>query len=517
MGVRRHPNRFMVHQTLFRRRNGTLSTPRLAIVLAALIAAVIYGLGRDIVSTKPAQPPTLLANSESLTKPEGRAQPLTPPALDVVQPAKPSPLPTDDSEQVPPRPTAQPLRPPKRRLKTEDTQIRFITVQTKTSPGWCRLLQSAALSGIEVHNIGWGQDYAHRKRPAWILDWIQREQSTRAGAAVNADGARGPAAGGGDGFDESPALAAQAVRSAKSQNRAEATRPLDDWDIIMFADGSDSAFTGVSPAEIASRFVGLTLSDIDTTLQDPSRVGGLEREKAQEDLQQRMGIERLRKRNAPVPLLFNAEANCYHQQLFDGVWAAKKSRCITAYKRYNPYVESKWRYLNAGGWIGYVWAVKRFFADAKAALDKNSGLWCDQSVIGGIFLSRKHETLVYLDYSNAFFLPTYHLRPDSDFCPADSVDIPGQSRGDSIAGRGLRLCHSSNTPSVLHFNGKSEGGKADALLLRSVWADRARTPKGRDGATRVLASASTVLDRGAKGGEERKLREICPAAAQLKW
>jgi hypothetical protein len=436
---------------------------------------------------------------------------------------------------APRRVKRKPLNAPPRKLKTDQTEIRFITVQTKGSPGWCRMLKSAALSGIEIHNVGWGQDYAHRKRPQWILDWIAQEQRSSgvmspadngeadAEMAVDAGATTRAAA---DGFDDAPPVATPSPAAGRSKvasgargSAARSGRPLHDWDVLVFADGADSAYTGFSPRETLSRFIGLTVADIDPTLMDPSKlsVHNPELEEPLEALQQRMGMERLRTRTAPVPLLFNAEANCYHQQLFDGVWAAKKSRCITAYKKYNPFVTSKWRYLNAGAWIGYVWAVKRFFGTARDVLAKNNALWCDQSVIGGLFLNREREPIVHIDYSNAFFLPTYHLQPGRDICPMDphsDRDINDVNDPES-AGRGLRMCHTRNIPALLHFNGKSEGGRADELLQRSVWAARARTTKGREGALAVLRKAVTFLEKASGTREVKSFVSACPGFDEI--
>lgn len=407
-----------------------------------------------------------------------------------------------DDDPVPTSP--QRANAPARKLPKKASQLRAITVQTNTSPGWCRMLSSAALSGISITNLGWERKYAHRARPGWILEWIKAEQGgalrrldKAAGGAADAAGGKGPAV-----VDENADEADEAAPRKKGRKSGgggggassaawQQQRPLDDWDVVMFVDGADSAFTGFDAASIHRRFTHMVVTDIDPTAP-------------------------LAARRDPVPLLFNAEANCFHQQLFDGAWGVKKGKCLAAYKRYNPSLKSKWRYLNGGGWIGYVWAVKRFFADVAGTLERRKSLWCDQSVMGGLVLSRKHAGLVHLDYQNTLFLPTYHV-DNTDFCAVDHADADEQGvmkpRTDRPFERELRLCHSKNYPAVLHFNGKSEDGRASNLLRRTMWfGDALVSQKARAGAFGVLGGATTEL---VKAGvvERVSVSATCPKVA----
>lgn len=351
-----------------------------------------------------------------------------------------------------------------------------ITVQTSASPGWCKMLLSHFLtttttttvnrtsgSSVMMYNIGWGEAYGHAKRPAWILQWAS-----------------------------DPALG------------------LRDSDVVMFVDGSDTMFTGVPMEEILAKFVARTLP------REPSAATT----------------------TPPTPpalpaLLFNAEANCYHQQTFSGPWGVKKGRCILAYDELhrqwaevdstsvttkedtssplsgNNYTSpsssiqiSKFRYLNAGAWIGRVWAVKKVFTEANRQIQAGKGkFWCDQSIIGGILLSRKynHRTTMGIDTQNAFFLPTYHVRYKADICPF--------SGGGEVEGAGgvrrVRMCHSGETPALMHFNGKSGGPLHRLLLGNTSWwqpegdtrSEQVRQVLQVDTSTRLVSLTGGVTTR----------------------
>lgn len=430
--------------------------------------------------------------------------------------------PTNSNDDSPSPPATQSppvarlsLNPPKRTIEAADTRLHAITVQTKGSPGWCRMLKTAALSGIRVTNIGWGMEYAHRKRPQWILEWIASQQQQQ--QQPKEQGQRQLAAVASFDEEEQPLSMKDNGRTA-GVARKRSDRALDDWDVLLFADGSDSAFTGFDSSEIVTKFTRLTAGAVDASLLvdeiDGNDAGA--GEPGEGNMLRGFDARKRRRPKAPVPLLFNAEANCYHQQLFDGPWGVKKGKCLSAYKKYNPFVMSKWRYLNAGGWIGYVWAVKRFFSVVQGELDKRPSLWCDQSVIGGLMLSRKYDHLVYLDYANKIFLPTYHLET-SDFCPTDTddfgveggIDVRNVEKDDPH--RGLRLCHSKAQPAVLHFNGKSEGGKSDQILMRTAWYQRAQTEKGKTGAVDLLRRWTTSLFKNTGAvTEQSPFARVCP-------
>jgi hypothetical protein len=213
--------------------------------------------------------------------------------------------------------------------------------------------------------------------------------------------------------------------------------------ILFFGDGGDTLFAGMPPSHIAETFGRLTHS-IDT----PSEYGRV------------LAGEML------PALMFNAEANCYHQQTFHGSWGVKKGKCLSAYKRHNPNITTVYRYLNAGAWIGRVWAVRKVFAEVRRIIDKDASLWCDQSVIGGVYLSARFRGVLGLDHFNRIFLPTYHLRPERDLCPPEEHHQGLRQRSSEP---NLRMCHSGHVPSFIHFNGKSEGAFTMQVIQRTSW------------------------------------------------
>eukprot|EP01060_Flectonema_neradi_P022536 TRINITY_DN30781_c0_g1_i1.p1 TRINITY_DN30781_c0_g1~~TRINITY_DN30781_c0_g1_i1.p1 ORF type:complete len:363 (+),score=47.48 TRINITY_DN30781_c0_g1_i1:66-1154(+) len=189
--------------------------------------------------------------------------------------------------------------------------------------------------------------------------------------------------------------------------------------IVSFSDGTDVMFNG-GAAEIASRFTQL-------------------------------------EKKYSRSLFFNAEKSCYAQQAFPDApcskgckWALRKARCIASYRN-NIWTNgtsdlSKWRYLNAGCFIGRVSSVRKFFTKVSEITFKSdgslrSGVWCDQSMITKILLTQSMSHIVALDIENRIYLPTYHLHSSIDFCPYDSLHVCGSPEGEN--------------PLIFHLNGKS--------------------------------------------------------------
>ena len=209
----------------------------------------------------------------------------------------------------------------------------------------------------------------------------------------------------------------------------DSVRVLPPDTVVSFCDGTDVMFNG-GPGEILRRF---------------------------ESMEKKWG------RN----LFFNAEKSCYAQQAFSSgscskncQWALRKARCITEYRnsvwRNGTEGVSKWRYLNAGCFIGRAGAVVDFFtAVARVTYFEQvypfkrlkSGIWCDQSMITRVLLNQAAEgkSVAGLDVENRIFLPTYHLHPKEDFCPSSGS---------------LHTCHNKEhvgeQPLIFHLNGKSE-------------------------------------------------------------
>lgn len=296
--------------------------------------------------------------------------------------------------------------------------IHFITVQTNPTPTWCRMLLSAFLSGgITVHNLAWGARYGHIKRPAWILEYLL-------------------------------------------------PLPLDD--IVLFADGGDTMYSGFPPSHIAELFEKLSPVS--------------------------------RRNGEHHSFLFNAEANCYHQQTFQGSWGVKKGKCLSAYKRFNHTIRSRYRYLNAGAWIARVSAAKKIFSAAQEIIKRDSSLWCDQSVFGGMYLSGKYNETLGLDSENDFFLPTYHLRASRDLCPLQR----------NVTAPDLTMCHSGRVPSLIHFNGKSEGRFTSEIIQRTLWFKTFSQKSARENVVETAKRHITVLHSPGKALRRVTINEVCP-------
>ena len=199
----------------------------------------------------------------------------------------------------------------------------------------------------------------------------------------------------------------------------KAISKLPDSTIVSFSDGTDVMFNG-GASEIMNRF------------------------------------RQLEEKNSKS-LFFNAEKSCYAQQAFPDApcskgckWALRKARCIASYRN-NVWINGtseipKWRYLNAGCFIGRVGAVRQFFQKVYEVTFKSdgtlrSGIWCDQSMITKVLLSKSMSHIVSLDVDNRIYLPTYHLHSSIDLCPQDSLHVCG-TPGDE-------------QPLIFHLNGKS--------------------------------------------------------------
>lgn len=241
-------------------------------------------------------------------------------------------------------------------------------------------------------------------------------------------------------------------------------KTLQDENVVVFSDGGDTIYTGLDPGHISQTFRQLTADD-----------------------EAHHNVSAVVDGTALPPVLFNAEANCYHQQTFSGSWGVKKGKCLSAYKRYDPNVTSPYRYLNGGAWIARVWAAKKVFSAAADIIKLHSFLWCDQSVLGGILLSGKFRGILGLDKANHFFLPTYHLRANRDFCDDEKTSATDAARPQ------LRMCHSHQTPAIVHFNGKSEGKFTAEVLRRTGWARGVATQKDRDARVASAKQAITYL------------------------
>jgi len=120
-------------------------------------------------------------------------------------------------------------------------------------------------------------------------------------------------------------------------------------------------------------------------------------------------------------ILFSAETSCYP-------WAHVASMY--------PPSPTKYRYLNAGGYIGYVWALKQILADTNAIQQSP----CDQGFLTYVFLQKQtNQTPIHMKLDiNATLFQTAYAVPWSDFQVRNGV---------------FHNIVQNTTPSIIHYNG----------------------------------------------------------------
>ncbi|EKF39543.1 expression site-associated gene (ESAG-like) protein [Trypanosoma cruzi marinkellei] len=231
-------------------------------------------------------------------------------------------------------------------------RVVFVVVQTKPSHGWCQMMASAMLSNVTVVSVGYRQAYQHVIRAQWVWQYLESEG-------------------------------------------------LHDDDVVVSFDGADTVFIGALPIQRAVRHF------IDTSA--PS-FGAFD-------------PEAVRRGEATPPLLFAAEGNCYHLQMTNSHnWEASKGKCVSVYKRFEQVMESdgkrvaagrkknRMHFLNAGGYVTRVWALKRALAAYRALL-RSGNFWCDQSIWGMLYLGQR---LPRIHASSETRLPSGLMGLDSD-------------------------------------------------------------------------------------------------------
>ncbi|ORC82373.1 expression site-associated gene (ESAG-like) protein [Trypanosoma theileri] len=246
-------------------------------------------------------------------------------------------------------------------------RVVFLVVQTKISPGWCRMQLSSIMSKVSVVTIGVGMNYTHTKRPQWLLEYINQEG-------------------------------------------------LRDHDVVVVFDGGDTFFTGVSRVQRAVDYfmarTAPTAAKFDATA--------------------------VQNGNATAPLLFASDSLCFTPQLEFVVTEGPRDyieKCHWFYKSMFAVAGSipgqrlvrlkgvKYRYLNAGGFVGRVWALRTAFAVYARVAAMHRNWTCDQSIwslLHVLSLWQKpdlpqHLRLPYgilsLDYDHEFFCNARYKHP----------------------------------------------------------------------------------------------------------
>ncbi|KAH9597063.1 hypothetical protein LSM04_001524 [Trypanosoma melophagium] len=356
--------------------------------------------------------------------------------------------------------------------------VRFIVAQSLPCHGWCRMLASAILSNVSVEILGYGRKYTHVKRVIRVIRYIEKEK-------------------------------------------------LRDSDVVVVYDGSDTLISGASTVQRAvDRFIATTAPTPDAF--DAAAV--------------RRGV-------ATAPVLFTGETTCYHPQL--GMVLKLRlptddEDCLTLYHRawkvmgykdssVNPSEpgKSRFRFLNAGGYVARVWALKRALAVYSRVLTfrrSRRQIWrCDQSVWGLVYLwsitqdprmtpdVRIPRGLINLDFHNTFFVTAYGTLWGRDFVPWSSTAIADVAAGGRLPfPLFFHMADKPNaTPAILHFNSRGEGTTKSTLwMLRnhtSWYVETMRSAaaflKARD---MLRHSAFVEIDVSGTGKVRLPYGRVCP-------
>lgn len=120
------------------------------------------------------------------------------------------------------------------------------------------------------------------------------------------------------------------------------------------------------------------------------------------------------------PVLFGAETNLF------------RKRHLNKYLKNYPKSPTKFRYLNAGTWIGRIGTLKQIFAEIKCDMTE-----CDQAKWTGYFVT--HQELIGLDYQCELFLNLHKV-----YKREINLDVPN--------GR-VTLITNESKPCCIHGNG----------------------------------------------------------------
>ncbi|CBH17047.1 expression site-associated gene (ESAG) protein,putative [Trypanosoma brucei gambiense DAL972] len=203
-------------------------------------------------------------------------------------------------------------------------RVFFLVAETRYAPGWCRMIVSSILTNVSVATVGMGGWYGHVSRWLWLYRYLRQKK-------------------------------------------------MSEGDVIVIFDGGDTVFTGEDVREEAVKHF------LDTTPKIPEAFNE---------------TAILRGEMTP-PMLFTAEKGCATPQLnimvkpegrsefqnckklFDDAMDATRGVGVENILRVN---ESGRSYLNGGGVIARVWALKEalkvFFN-----LRRQSLIWlCDQTI-----------------------------------------------------------------------------------------------------------------------------------------
>ncbi|KAH9597329.1 hypothetical protein LSM04_009320 [Trypanosoma melophagium] len=194
---------------------------------------------------------------------------------------------------------------------------------------------------------------------------------------------------------------------------------------------------------------------------------------------------------------------------------------------------SIFRFLNSGGYVARVWALKRALAVYSRVLTfrrSRRQIWrCDQSVWGLVYLwsitqdprmtpdVRIPRGLINLDFHNTFFVTAYGTLWGRDFVPWSSTAIADVAAGGRLPfPLFFHMADKPNaTPAILHFIGHGEGTTKSTLwMLRnhtSWYVETMRSAaaflKARD---MLRHSAFVEIDVSGTGKVRLPYGRVCP-------
>ncbi|AAQ15659.1 expression site-associated gene (ESAG) protein, putative [Trypanosoma brucei brucei TREU927] len=323
-------------------------------------------------------------------------------------------------------------------------KVHFVVAQTRFSPGWCRMLVSSLFTNVTVVSVGNGGWYGHVRRWTWIEEYIRRGN-------------------------------------------------MRDEDIVVAFDGADTFFTEVKFRE----------REIQTFLQRSPR-----NPEAYSETAILQGV-------MSSPLIFATERGCYAPQAYIMLGDEDKKsdkRCEHMYEKMRQLASEggagglagsgvKKAYLNGGGAIARVWALKEALKVFFSIKRESYKWWCDQSMWVVVFMwsitrpqhvSQKlllRRGIMSLDYTSRWF---------------------------------VRAPLKANFSSIIVHSGPNNWEKLG--LQRSMrvlsWYRQLATPNGRQQAKEYLRSQMVWLyNPKRKKLSLKRFVEVCPIdkAVNQKW